>query len=80
MDKRSLEPRVQAYLEILKHPHCIREGRTAVIQGLEKVVNESFTPADSNTPDVLEVVEWARRMNAKGWHLNLHREGDWVVN
>jgi hypothetical protein len=75
-DKLGLESRVQAYLEILKHPQCIREGRKAVIQGLEKVVKEDFTPEGTEEPDVLAVLEWVKGRNAKGWKLNLRRAGD----
>lgn len=75
-DKLGLEPRVQAYLEILKHPQCIEEGRKALIQGLEKVVKEDFTPEGTEEPDLWAVVEWVKERNAKGWKLNLRRAGD----
>ncbi len=72
-----LEARVQNYLEILKHPCCVAESRKAAIQGLEKLVNESFTPQNAKEPDIWQVVAWAQKMNAdKGWHLNLRRAGD----
>jgi|GEM_PF-2314788 len=76
LDQGSREKRVQNYLELLKHPFCVGESRVSAIQGLEKVVNESFTPQGSQTPDVWKVVEWVNKMNAKGWHLNLRREVD----
>lgn len=77
MDKGDKEPRVQAYLDVLKHPQCIGDGRACLIQGLEKVVEDDFTPEGSEVPDVSKVVEWVTKMNqTKGWHLNLHRDGE----
>ncbi|MFZ2279632.1 MAG: hypothetical protein WAW39_17680 [Prosthecobacter sp.] len=73
-DQLGKELRVQAYLELLKHPMCIGDGQAEVIHGLEKVVNESFSLSGSETSDVREVVKWVKKMNGKGWHLNLRRD------
>lgn len=53
---------------------CIGDGQAEVIHGLEKVVNESFSLSGSETSDVREVVKWVKKMNGKGWHLNLRRD------
>jgi hypothetical protein len=71
--QHDLESRVQAYLDILKDARCVREGRAALIRGLEKITNEDFTPEPESQPSTEAVLKWVKQQNANGWQLNLRR-------